>query len=206
MQKMCTPVAKHTSTIPNQNNQMEDIDLSELENATDDLMSSNNKLNIITKNNVSEYFKISCNRVQVNQPAYLEPQNQNTSNIPFVVDSGAYSHMCNNPNAFTTYTEWPKDHAVTHVSLADDSKASIKGIGSIECSIDGNKYTIKGVLFVPTLSSSLYSVKQHCEKPGQIIHFDHNIMMTVAFPNFVHNLQIQDEIEMNITVTNQINK
>ena len=201
MQPMCTSVAKHTSTIPNWNDHMEDIDLSELENATDDLMNVNNKLNI-NKNNVNEYFKISCNRVQVNQPASFEPLNQNTSTITFVADSGASLHMCNNPNVFTTYTEWSKDHAIKHVSLADDSKVPIKGIGSIDCSINGNKYTIKGVLFVSALSSSLYSVKQHCEKKnGQIIHFDHN-MVIVAFPNFVQNLQIQDEITMNITITN----
>jgi len=100
MQPMCTPVAKHISNISNQHDQMEDTDLSELENATDDLMNFNNKLNI-NKNNVSDYFKISCNRVQVNQPESLEHHNQNTSTITFVGDSGAYPHMCNNSNALT---------------------------------------------------------------------------------------------------------
>ena len=195
----CLPVAKHTSTHqPEPTSQMEDIDLSALEQATDDLMNFNNNINC-NKNNINHYLKISCNRVNIEQDDNIQQSKANKSNITFVIDSGAYPHMCNNPSAFSTYTKWPEDHIVKNVTLADNSLAPIEGIGSIKCKIDNHDYTLKGVLYVPNLSSSLFSVKQHCENPGQLVHFDSK-MVTIAFPTFTHNLQIKDEITMDIQI------
>ena len=195
----CLPVAKHTSTHqPAHSTEMDDIDLSALEQATDDLMNFNNNINS-NKQIINHYLKISCNRVNIKQDETNQISMQNKSTITFVIDSGAYPHMCNNPSAFATYTKWPEDHKIQNVTLADNSKASIEGIGSIQCKIGDHDYTIKGVLYVPNLSSSLFSVKQHCEKPGQLVHFDSN-MVTIAFPTFTHNLQIKDEITMDIGV------
>jgi len=183
---------------------MDDIDLSALEQATDDLMNFNNNINS-NKKNINHYLKISCNRVNIEQNDVNQTSMANTSTITFVIDSGAYPHMCNNPSAFATFTKWPAEHMIKNVTLADNSQAPIEGIGSIQCKIGNNYYTLKGVLYVPNLSSSLFSVKQHCEKPGQLVHFDSN-MVTIAFPSFTHNLQINDEITMNIEICNNHRK
>jgi len=196
------PVAKHTSTNLNHqhqnNSNMEDIDLSALEQATDELINFNNNLNS-NKNDVSNYISISCNHVHLQKNIKLMNNTSDNTTIDFVIDSGAYPHMCNNARAFSTYTKWPEDHQIKCVSLADNSKAPIMGIGTIECKIQENKYTIKGVLFVPSLTTSLFSVKQHCEKPGQLIHFD-NDKVTIAFPTFITTVHIKDEIILPIQI------
>jgi len=162
MEVSCIPVAKHTSANLNhqpQNNEgIEDINLSALEPATDELMNFNNKINS-NNNNVNDYTKISCNCVNIQNDVTLFQHKNTESKIDFVINSGAYSHMCNNAKAFSTYTKWPGDHKIKCVSLADNSKAPIIGIGTIRCEIQGYKYTIKGVLFVPSLTTSLFSVK-----------------------------------------------
>ena len=198
------PSAKHTSIAKNDNMQeaFEDIDLSELQQATDDLLNFNNKLNKIN-DNVSNYLKITCNHVHLSDSVQLShstPKLNNKQMIQFIVDSGAYPHMSNDPKSFQTFTKWPREHKIQKVSMADGkTKAQIHGIGSIQCIINNNNYTIRGVLYVPELSKSLYSVKQHCETQGQIIHFEANKAI-LSFPTFIHAVPIQDEIFLNVHI------
>ena len=119
---------------------------------------------------------------------------------PFVVDSGAYPHMTNEPKSFSSYTSWPTDHMIQNVLLANViTKACIKVIESIKCWINNHKYTLGGVLYVPELSSYLYSVKQHCQLQGQIIYFKQD-KAVLPFPTFVHSVPIKDEIFLNVNL------
>ena len=138
--------AKHTSFPNNQQNDFEDIDLSHLQQVTNDLLAFNNQLNNIN-DNVTNYLTITCNLIKISDSPHLchERTKRAKHNLQFVVDSGAYPHMTNEPKSFSSYTSWPTDHKIQNVLLANGiTKARIKGIGSIKCWINNHEYTIRG--------------------------------------------------------------
>jgi len=126
------------------------------------------------------------------------PTNSSNENLKFVIDSGAFPHMCNAKHHFSTFSSKLPCH-MTHVTLADGvSKSKIEGIGSIAMAFGKNKHVIHNVLYVPQLSTSLYSIKHHCMQQGCIFYVEGN-SATLTFPTFVHNVKIKDELILHAT-------
>jgi len=178
-----------TQATPEQPNQ-ESKEMQELQNATDQLLNFTNALNS-NKDNIDSYLNITCRHVQYNNPQEtLRPSNK----IKFVLDSGAYPHMVNNHSLFIKYSPWTKQETPAFVTFADGTtKAKIFGIGSIFIKLNGHKVIMNGVLYVPTLSDNLFSVKHHCELPGTYVHVKGQ-NATIAFPTFIHDTPIASEI------------
>ena len=141
----------------------------------------------LTKCDSYKPYQITCKHVFLQQSP-----SRDSNTIRFIIDSGAFPHMLNNAAAFTVLQPW-KNRNVTHVNLADHtSRAPIKGCGTVNITLDGHTYTLENVLFVPSLSSSLFSVRQHQIRPGHYVHFSDNII-TLAFPESVHTFPFTDE-------------
>lgn len=105
--------------------------------------------------------------------------------------------MCNNRDMFTTISETGTNESVT---LADGlTKAMSKGKGNIHLQIKNTQkcFILKDVLFVPSLSDSLFSVKQHVTSPGNFVHSSNN-RTTIAFPEFIHTIDITDEMFLEV--------
>ena len=70
--------------------------------------------------------------------------------------------MANKHSAFDSFYTWPYDAKVQNVLLVDgESKASIHGIGTIFFSLNDFIIRLHNILYVPSLSTSLFSVKEH---------------------------------------------
>ena len=81
--------------------------------------------------------------------------------MKLILDSGAFPHMSNLRHAFDSYFPWPPTAKVQNVLLVDGvSRARILGIGSILISLNN---LIVCVLHVPSLSTSLFSIKEHVQ-------------------------------------------
>ena len=107
-------------------------------------------------------LSITCKHVQ-----YLSDKNQKPEDQIFVINSGAFPHMWNDYKSFVSFTKWNETNNSQKVTLADGvSTAQIKGIGSVLIKIKNNIHKIDKVLYVPELSTSLLSVKQHCTEQG----------------------------------------
>lgn len=94
----------------------------------------------------------------------------------WIVDSGASSHMCANPEFFVAIEE-PNASTPRFVTVADGEKAMVKGVGN--CQIvcygqdgDTKQITLTEVLYVPDLDMNLVSVGQLVSK-GANVNFDH---------------------------------
>ena len=102
---------------------------------------------------------------------------------------------------FTELFPWtnPKH---THVTIADgNSIVPIQGIGTIKFRIY-NKYPVEfhNVLYVPSLSSNLFSVKEFLRYKGTFILAE-NSSMIMAFPSFVTEATISDELTLHTQPT-----
>ena len=90
------------------------------------------------------------------------------------VDSGATSHMTISKEIFSEFDPSVKGH----VLLAEENTTSeVKGMGSavIKCIVDGQirEIPVQNVLYVPSLSSNLLSVKR-LTKDGYSVNFQHD--------------------------------
>jgi len=192
-------VAKQTSiSIPQSKieTNKESEDLQELQAATDQLLSFTNVLNNSNKDSIDSYLKITCNHVSVSP----QQDQRSTNTTTFVVDSGAYPHMVNNKSLFIRFSPWQNDIDPKFVTFADGkTQAEIKGIGSIVIKINKHTILMNRVLYVPTISDNLFSVKQHCETQGTYVHVQGD-QATIAFPSFVHNIPVKSEIFLHVTL------
>ena len=167
---------------------IEDIDLKQLSIEEDNLKQLESILN--NNNNSVNPYRITCNNVTIN-PLHkaIKPQQ-----LTFVVDSGAFPHMCNTLAVFSQFQERLLPGQERGVVLADGvTTAPIKGSGSIEFKIKNNMFRLNNVLYVPSLSSSLFSIKQHCQYKGCYFHSENNLA-TLAFPSFTTTFPIKDEL------------
>ena len=80
----------------------------------------------------------------------------------FIVNSGPFPHMVNNLKLFTHMRKWPANAATGHVLLANgNTKTKISGVGTVPFSLPNSTVLeIENVLYVPTLSSSIFSIRQ----------------------------------------------
>jgi len=182
--------ARHTQVdVPSTNLNIDDSHVQDLQAATDtlqDMLDNASNTNDINET-VNNY---SCHKVCINSSdtSMLDQTIQTkTASHSFIIDSGAFPHMCNEESWFTSINKSnSKGKAVT---LADGkSKSNIMGKGSITINLGNNKcYTLQNVLFVPDLSKSLFSVKAHIQQPGCYVHMGHDAT-TLAFPKFTHTI------------------
>jgi len=64
--------------------------------------------------------------------------------------------------------------------------------------IKGNQVKLTNVLYVPSLSNSLFSVKVHTITDGCQVHMDKSLA-TIAFPTFIETVPMSEEIEFKFT-------
>lgn len=90
------------------------------------------------------------------------------------IDSGASSHMCNNPNYFT---HLDTDVEPMTVSVGDGTKSAVVGKGTIVCEaeVNGSKRLIglHNVLCVPDLMCNLLSVSRIRKATLRVVFDDH---------------------------------
>ncbi|XP_014490627.1 uncharacterized protein LOC106753340 [Vigna radiata var. radiata] len=75
-------------------------------------------------------------------------------NLSWIVDSGASDHMTGNSSLFSTLNSCNSSATVT---IADGSKSSIKGVGTVKLS---EKLTLNQVFYIPDLKYNLLSVSK----------------------------------------------
>jgi len=172
-----------------------------------DLLEDNEKndldqLESILKNNIVNNvnpYGITCKHIKLCDPTNSPSTQQHPKQqIQFVIDSGAYPHMCNTLACFSQFSERLLP-GMKNVVLADGvTTAPIKGIGSMEFWVDKHMYRLHNVIYVPQLSHSLFSIKEHCKWKGCYFHAENN-MATIAFPTFTTSVQIKEEIYLAVT-------
>ena len=179
---------------------LEDLNLVDFDAFDQTSISSKDNINVSNTNlHYSRCIKpLTCSATVNEHKNTTKPQKfTNPTSHRFIIDSGAFPHMCNSQQLFTTIYPWTSKQN-QHVTLADgQTNSKIEGIGTIEFTINNNKVTLHNVLLVPTLSHSLFSVKQHCSLPGTYFHSESNVA-TLAFPTFLHSVPIADEIYMDV--------
>jgi len=190
-----------THPVPMTNVEVHGLQEHEIATAAEQLLNFEMQLND-NNSNVNHYstsssmLSLNCKHVQLTDPV----KNNNEQNLHFVVDSGAYPHMWTNKSSFITYAPWTPECKFKSIKLADGvSTAKIEGIGSIIINMQDTLHVIDQVLYVPSLSTSLLSVKAHCQKQGQIFHCENNHAI-LTFPKNVYTAKCGNEITFNYKI------
>ena len=108
-----------------------------------------------------------------------------------VADSGATDHMWPDYSVFTSY----KPLTSKHVTLADNNRAPVAGIGSVKILLDGHVIGIRNILHVPSLRVPLYSLRAHRAMTG-CGFIGNNEVFHVYFPTFVTT--VNDAVDSHI--------
>ena len=152
---------------------------------------------VINNNKNSEtYFRITSN--------YVSLQPHTTKTHFTIVDSGAYPMMFNSPDYFIELHPWTNT-TTPNVTLADGNTSTpIQGYGTVRLMLN-NKFPIElhNALYVPKLSSNLFSVKEFLRYQGTFIVGENNTF-TLAFPSFLLDIPITNEICFNTPPTSCI--
>jgi transposase InsO family protein len=95
------------------------------------------------------------------------------------IDSGATAHMTNNKNFFTTLDQSRNDH----IYIANGTSINAAGVGDgyLDCIVDDGiirKIEIKDVLYAPTLTGSLLSVKKLTKKGNKVQFIENECYIT----------------------------
>jgi hypothetical protein len=99
---------------------------------------------------------------------------------PIVADSGANFHMFKDLEFF-----FSMEPANGFVTLGDgQTKLPIQGIGTVQCTLEGQDLIIKDFRFVPNLSESINSLLQHIKQPGHGLYSSYETGLHIKFPNF----------------------
>ena len=107
-----------------------------------------------------------------NQVSFSGPGGRDPGKTAWIIDSGATHHMCNSGEAFKS---WSSLRESVPVSLADDTVVSVERVGEVPLHMwqgaGGAQLTLGGVLYIPTLANSLFSVPRAMEN-GITVIFD----------------------------------
>jgi deoxyuridine 5'-triphosphate nucleotidohydrolase len=160
----------------------------------EDVSSESDTDNIVDINNTNfdtDYYPTVSSNVDNSNNLNTK---SSTLTFPFVIDSGATDHMCNNRNLFTSIQ--PASPSQSSVKLGDGTtRCTVQGIGTIRLQIQDNIIELHNTLFVPSLDTSLFSVKQHMKLQGCYTHCESNTC-TLAFPTFTINAITDHEIHI----------
>ena len=85
-----------------------------------------------------------------------QPNNQNGFNSTWFLDSGASTHMTNDPSLITDM----KLPEADYVTVANGERVRVVGSGDIRCSFDDCVVVFKDVLVIPNLNVNLISVRR----------------------------------------------
>ena len=101
----------------------------------------------------------------------LNDTNNNQNVNHYLITCNNIQSIPSKKHHFASIQPWTNIN-ITHVTLADgDTKAKIQRIGNVHLQIGNNHHGLKDVLYVPSLSDSLFSVKKHQEEQGHYAHF-----------------------------------
>ena len=129
---------------------------------------------------------------QPSQPSPYFPSAFNVSDkVPcdsWIIDSGASDHMTNSPHKFISYIPCPSTRKIT---LADGSDTTVAGLGNVFLN---DHITLKGVLHVPKLCSSLISVHKLTadSKCSAIFHPTHCVFQEQGTKRMIGHAKEQD--------------
>ena len=104
---------------------------------------------------------------------------QNTDNIPIIIDSGASRHFSPNRQYFLSLTDI--SHETVHTASGPNLKAVAKGDMIISLP-NGHCHThilLRDTLYVPQMTSTLISVNR-LEKAGYAIHIENNVCQILS--------------------------
>ena len=164
-----------------------------IDNALDNLTTFVDNINI-TNDESKGYFCISCKSVTLHSSPNIPPDLT-------IIDSGAYPMMFNSPKYFIKLHPW--NHTTKHVTLADGiTHSPIQGTGTA-CFLINNKHPVEfhNALYIPNLSSNLYYIKEFIRYQGTyLLAVNNNI--TLAFPSFITDATIGDELFIITSPTN----
>jgi deoxyuridine 5'-triphosphate nucleotidohydrolase len=120
-----------------------------------------------------------------------------TSSIKAVCDSGASHNMSNNKDLFESITLFSDDCHQPSALMGDDQTAlPIKGYGMLNFNVNNKRIRIMGY-YVPTLGTTLISMKHHMRYKGCYFHVESN-NTTLAYPTFHLTPSVDDEIELQL--------
>lgn len=94
------------------------------------------------------------------------------------LDSGASQHMVNKRSLLDNFRPAENQFVVA----ADNRKMAVKGIGDMTIRMDGNKFDVKRVLYIPELAANLLSVSS-ITNDGYQIDFHQDFCSIVAADN-----------------------
>ena len=109
-----------------------------------------------------------------------------------VMDTGATHCLHNKRGDFCTF----RPLVGKHVTMPDESRIPITGIGDVIIEIQGRLIYLRNVYFVPSLRVPLYSLRIHRRLPN-CGHFADNSGFYIKFPTF--NIEVDDEIDSFVT-------
>lgn len=166
-----------------------------LDNLTEFGDNLNNNNDTLTPYSPCSYLSITAHSVSI--------QKHHNISHKTVVDSGAYPMIFHSKDYFTHIEPWTNP-IHTQVVLADGtSTAPICGVGTVSFIINNTyPFQFHNVPYVPSLSPNLFSVKEFLRYQGTLI-LGHNNIVTIAFPSFIFDANIDDEIHFQTTPTKQ---
>jgi hypothetical protein len=105
---------------------------------------------------------------------------ETTASSSWILDSGASQHMCNSLQHFVDYKPMSQQQVQAHhVQIGDGRKLKATGVGKVRFTVQGSSLsgetrrhviTLLGVLYVPELSASLFSIGAAAQS-GYLIQF-----------------------------------
>ncbi len=127
----------------------------------------------------------------------------------WILDSGATQHMCCNRRAFKSLVQ-----GQSTVFLGDGQSLQALGRGTVKLSLDAsdgtvNPVEVQNVLYVPSLSTNLLSIRQMAKRRYQVIfkdtialiqRSDHSILAVGRLQSGLFKLEIKDLVTQAVAV------
>jgi dUTPase len=138
---------------------------------------------------------IHCRYTYSSTPPFTALTSSTNSIIRAVCDSGASHTMTSHRHLFDTITYFNPDSLLPHVIMGDDcTKLPITGYGYIHFTVHDRTVRLFSY-YVPTLGTTLLSIKQHMHTQGCYFHAEAECTV-LAFPTFQLFPRVSTEIDL----------